>query len=82
MSDDRYNGWLNYETWNINLWAFNEEPLYKEVMRNQPFTAESAEELARGMFPEGTPDFDSVADFDKVDWNEIAEAWNDGYEKE
>lgn len=25
MSDTRYNGWTNYETWVVNLWLTNEE---------------------------------------------------------
>jgi hypothetical protein len=25
MSDTRYNGWTNYETWVVNLWMDNEE---------------------------------------------------------
>lgn len=25
-----YNGWPNYETWNIMLWMANEEPWYRE----------------------------------------------------
>ncbi len=33
MSDTTYNGWSNYETWNVNLWLSNEEPLYDEVRR-------------------------------------------------
>ena len=24
-NDKRYNGWTNYETWNVNLWLTNEE---------------------------------------------------------
>lgn len=28
--ENRYNGWRNYETWVVNLWIDNEEPLYEE----------------------------------------------------
>ena len=29
MSEDRYNGWRNYETWAVNLWLSNEEYTYR-----------------------------------------------------
>lgn len=28
-----YNGWKNYETWNVALWIGNEEPLYRDAVR-------------------------------------------------
>ena len=29
MADKRYNGWTNYETWNVKLWMDNNEGDYK-----------------------------------------------------
>ena len=28
LTDTTYNGWTNYETWNVALWINNEEGLY------------------------------------------------------
>ena len=31
MADKTYNGWTNYETWNVKLWLDNEQGTYYEV---------------------------------------------------
>ena len=76
MSDEPYNGWENWETWNVALWFANEEPLYRRTHSGRPWTAAGAEELAREVYPDGTPDMDP-AELARVDWQEIADAWNE-----
>ena len=82
---NEYQGWTNWETWNINLWAMNEEPAYRYIMERRPFTAESAKRIAVELFPRGTPDMQhrGLPKYEwvpKVNWREIAESWNEGYE--
>ena len=31
---ETYNGWKNYETWNVNLWLANDEPMYRATVRH------------------------------------------------
>ena len=78
---DGYNGWANWETWNLNLWVDNEFWSYSrkvDWMRHlaeSEITDDSVEYFIRQMYPKGTPDFDSPKDFDAVDFGEIAEHW-------
>ena len=77
---NEYNGYTNYETWNVSLWIDNEEQLY----RNKCTMLQAAggavevseiESFCRYEFPEGTPDMDSVYDMDRVNWQEIRDLW-------
>ncbi len=72
-----YQGWPNYETWNANLWPMNEEGTYRYVMDNAPYTADKARRVMEELYPNGTPDMDGPQDYDRVDWQRIADAWNE-----
>lgn len=75
---EEYNGWENWETWNVALWAGNDEGAYRYVIDvTEPYDADSAEEKVKEMWPDGTPDMDSPKEYDVVDWNEIADAFNE-----
>jgi len=84
-----YQGWKNYETWNVSLYVNNEEPLYRAMCEQRPFTTATAETFCREAFPDGTPDMQTDEDWSKlskaaarermnlVDWQEIADAFNE-----
>ena len=79
-----YNGWKNYETWNVALWIDNEEGSYEE-RRNMAQCARSVGEYAQKLkewVEEMAPDLGASmfadllgAALSEVDWHEIAEAW-------
>lgn len=45
MNDNRYNGWTNFETWNVNLWMDNEQGThdYWLEVANDIYTNEAEE---------------------------------------
>lgn len=79
---DGYNGWKNWETWQINLWIDNEEPLYRDkvrFLRSGRLEESDVRAYCESVFPDGTPDMqgdekETVAEqMDKVDWSELTE---------
>ena len=86
MSEQGYNGWSNYPTWNVNLWLSNDEGLYNETRRRLRCLTryERADALKTFVRDELAPDLGAsfAADLmgyalDEVDWFEIAEAWSE-----
>lgn len=79
-----YNGWTNWATWNVALWLGNVEADYRARVAAKPRTAAEAESFTRSIYPKGTPDFetkDGAAEYENVDWEEIAASWADDYEE-
>lgn len=63
-----YNGWKNYETWNVALWLGNDEGLYYLVKDCKNYD-EVVDELTRcGIHktPDGVMWKDSILDFDEL----------------
>ena len=80
-TDPTYNGYANYETWNLMLWMHNEEFLYNALCGNMRVYARCGASIAdiqyifrsaisRKYGKPITPDGVSVND-KKVNWREI-----------
>lgn len=61
MTDEGYNGWRNYETWNVAMWI-GEEPIYNgavDFMKNDnpdPQNSYRAFVVSCGLEAQKTPD--------------------------
>lgn len=75
MSDNTYNGWANYETWNVALWIKNDKGLYgiAKLCRSSLHPYKSFVESIDRIY-EGCPDVTAIAyrTPDGVSWNDSA----------
>ncbi len=68
LEQDRYNGWTNWETWNVALWIGNDEYLYREARRSQSyFDFVQRMGFEDGATPDGVKYVDSNLDYDELD---------------
>ena len=63
---DKYNGWKNYETWNVALWIGNDEGLYLEARRYRNRGYKDFIKYMLASYGDGT----FVATPDGVQWND------------
>lgn len=89
MSDETYNGWTNYETWNVALWLNNDQGLQEAA---HEIVSESwddtypwkAGEALKDFVEEMQPDLGAnmwsdllTAALSQVHWTEIAENFHE-----
>ena len=68
MSTTTYNGWTNYETWNVALWIGNDEFLYNLARNCEDYL----EFVTLMWFDAKTPDGVGYAN-PKLNWDELNE---------
>lgn len=76
-----YNGYTNWETWNVALWLDNDESYYNET---RGMTADELERFVTSEFVNSANsgkshfgDIDTEEELEQVNWEEVAEAHND-----
>jgi len=87
-TDTGYNGYANYETWNIVLWLYNDEGNYHDLRESlKPYMrcgnhVEDIKYIVRRIFHNGetsaTPDGVWLDD-KRIDWTEIHQVLNDDF---
>ena len=83
--NDNYNGWANYETWNVALYLDNDEGIYNFMLeglrhllaeRNDDWTGISLQELRElvqsAFRGDSTPDGVRLS-HSEIDWSEISD---------
>ena len=65
---ERYNGWKNYQTWNVALWIGNDEGLYNLARECRDYEAfrQEMRELGQVETPDGVAYNDSGLDLDAL----------------
>ena len=69
MTTATYNGWANYETWNVALWIQNDEGLYhlaRELGNYEAFVDYVTEGFRNSKTPDGVSYSSSKLDYEEL----------------
>jgi hypothetical protein len=74
-----YNGWTNYETWNVGLWYGD---VFADMASEQKLDSDSLEAFVVEMEMDKIPDSSLAADImnaslRRVNWDELADHYNE-----
>lgn len=76
QANTEYNGWTNWDTWNLNLWLNNEEWIYKHFRWIR--SLDDFEEQARGIVEQlNNMEYPEGIDANKVNYEEIFEGFQE-----
>lgn len=67
-----YNGWTNYETWNVSLWIQNDEMIYRHARQNRnlgykDWARRFRDEFGEFATPDGVEWLDPAVNLDELD---------------
>ena len=87
---NKYNGWTNYETWNVKLWGADGMDEYWQERANNGLSARELANEMKDYYQENSPLADEAsmyadllgAALDNANWYEIAQSYIDEVETE
>lgn len=93
MTNEKYNGWANWETWTINLYFGDDTEYHQSMAEQSEFDSAEMADLIEAWVDDylrdtlGTSVFQGLAGefvtagLEQVDWHELAESWLSDCEK-
>lgn len=82
----RTRGFSNFLTWNICFWSGSlpaakaRKLAWLNSLKSYPNEDEVKEFIIKNLFPSGTPDMESKAELEEVEWDEVADEWREDWE--